>query len=78
MGSRIISLTDEAYDALSKEKRKGESFTEAILRLTRKNGKLSDCFGTWEMSDKEEERVVKNLTKNWKRVGEHFIEMSRQ
>jgi len=72
MGSKIISITNEAYDALAREKQKGESFTEAILRLTRKTGKLSDCFGTWEMSDKEENQIFHELSKNWKRAGEHL------
>lgn len=57
MGSKNISITDEAYNALSRERRKGESFTEAIIRLTLRTGKLSDCFGTWEMSDKEKETI---------------------
>ena len=61
MGSKNISITDEAYDALSNEKRKDESFTEIILRLTRSKGKLVDCLGTWKMSDKEEERIFERI-----------------
>ncbi len=71
MGTKNISITDEAYDALSREKRKGESFTEAILRLTRKSGKLMDCFGIWEMSDKEKRRIFeKELPAGWRRSTE--------
>lgn len=41
MGSRTIAVTDAAYARLAAEKRHGESFTDVILRLTRKR-KLSD------------------------------------
>jgi predicted CopG family antitoxin len=66
MGSRNISITDEAYKALSREKRKNESFTQVIIRLTRNGSKLSDCFGTWQMSD-EERKVIfeKEIASGW-------------
>ncbi|MFC6965119.1 antitoxin VapB family protein [Halocatena marina] len=32
MGTKNISLTDEAYETLKARKREGESFTEVILR----------------------------------------------
>lgn len=32
MGTKNISLTDEAYETLKAHKREGESFTEVILR----------------------------------------------
>jgi predicted CopG family antitoxin len=68
MGSKNISITDEAYEALTRERRKGESFTEAILRLTRKSGRLMDCFGTWEMSDKEKEAIFeKEVLAGWRK-----------
>lgn len=34
MGSRTVAITDTAYEALAREKRSGESFTDAVLRLT--------------------------------------------
>jgi predicted CopG family antitoxin len=36
MGTRTISITDAAYARLAAEKRPGESFTDVILRLTKK------------------------------------------
>ena len=55
MGTKTISITEEAYDALLREKANKESFTDTILRITKKSGKIADCFGTWKMTDKEEE-----------------------
>ena len=34
MGTKSLTITDEAYDRLKEHKREGESFTETILRLT--------------------------------------------
>lgn len=68
LGSKNISITDEAYDALYKEKRKNESFTETILRLTQSKGKLADCLGTWVMSDEEGKKIFQeDLPKHWRK-----------
>jgi len=39
MGHKTITISDEAYAALAGLKQKRESFTEAILRLTRKKSR---------------------------------------
>ena len=54
MGTKTISITEEAYKALLREKVNKESFTETILRITKKSGKIADCFGAWKMTDEEE------------------------
>lgn len=35
MGTRTISLADDAYEALSAMRRPGESFSDVVRRLTR-------------------------------------------
>jgi len=65
MATKTISITEEAYEALIREKKDKESFTETILRITKKTGKLADCFGTWKMSDKEEKAIVDELSSGW-------------
>jgi len=70
--SKNISITEEAYEALQREKGTGESFTKAILRLTRKRGKLSDSFGSWKTTDEEQEAIRVELTKGWRRVEERI------
>jgi predicted CopG family antitoxin len=72
MPSKNISMTDEAYEALLREKRDNESFTETIIRLTRGRGRLSDCFGSWNMTADEEAKVARELSKGWKRVQERL------
>jgi predicted CopG family antitoxin len=46
MVTKTISITEEAYDALLREKINKESFTDTILRITKKSGKIADCFGS--------------------------------
>jgi len=79
MGTKTISIKDEAYEALRREKIDKESFTDTILRITKKSGKIADCFGGWKMTDNEEEAVWVELSKGW-HMGQERIsdEMSRQ
>lgn len=78
MGTKTISITEEAYEALLREKVNKESFTDTILRLTKKSGKIADCFGTWKMTDEEEEAVRSELSKGWRLSQERMTrEVSR-
>jgi predicted CopG family antitoxin len=78
MGTKTISIKEEAYEALLREKINKESFTETILRITKKSGKIADCFGSWRMTDREEEAFQAELSKGWHIVQERIVdEMSR-
>ncbi len=72
MASKNISITEEAYNALLQEKKNSESFTQTILRITKKKGKLSDSFGAWKMTDKEEQDIKDELSEGWRMVQERF------
>ena len=65
MAIKTISITDAAYESLKREKRGNESFTEIILRLAHTRGNLSDCFGSWKLTDAEEEAIKKELSNGW-------------
>lgn len=49
MGTKSLTITDEAYERLKEHKRDDESFTDAILRLTGSDQDLLKGFGA--MSD---------------------------
>jgi predicted CopG family antitoxin len=58
MVSKTISITEEVYNLLSKMKLEGESFSDAITRLIRSGGRLSECAGLWkDMSIGELEEI---------------------
>lgn len=78
MGTKTISIKQEAYEALLREKINKESFTDTILRITKKSGKIADCFGTWKMTDEEEEGIRSELAKGWQLAQERIShEVSR-
>lgn len=78
MVTKTISIKKEAYDALKREKMDNESFTDTILRITKKSGKIADCFGTWKMTDEEEEDIRSQLSEGWRSMKERMTnEMPR-
>ncbi len=45
MAHTTITISVDAYEALKRERREGESFSEEVLRLTGEKHKLSDLAG---------------------------------
>jgi len=57
MTSKNISITEDVYEMLSRLKLEGESFSDAIRRLAKRN-RISECAGLWaDMSDDEYEAI---------------------
>lgn len=66
--TRVISLSDEAYEELRKLKRGGESFSDVVIKITKKERKpLTSFFGAWP-DKKEVDRIEKELEKERKRA----------
>ena len=64
MTSKNISITEDVYDMLSRLKLEGESFSDAIRRLAKRN-RLSECAGLWaDMSEEEYEAIRKGSLKS--------------
>ena len=61
MATKNISITEEAYDRLSNLKKKNESFSEIIVRVTGK-ANLRDFFGI--ISKKKADEVSNNIKKS--------------
>ena len=72
MATKTISITEKAYEALLREKKNKESFTETILRITKKSNKIADCFGAWKMSDEEEAAIHSELSEGWRMTQERI------
>lgn len=61
MGTKTISVTEAAYQRLAQEKRRGESFTDVILRLTQRRS-LRDLAET--VTSEEAEALSEAIAKN--------------
>jgi predicted CopG family antitoxin len=51
MGSKTITVTEEAYERLKAHKREGESFTDTLLRLAGERGGRWDGYGSLRDAD---------------------------
>ena len=70
---KTITISDEAYKALLREKRPNESFSATILRLVRSKTSLLDLAGAWKDADpKRLEGAFKELEEMWKRWSTRF------
>jgi predicted CopG family antitoxin len=47
MSSRNVAVRKDVYDALQREKRPQESFTQLFLRLLNQRGPLEELRGAW-------------------------------
>ncbi len=60
MPTKTITITEEAYRRLKREKLKGESFSDVIIRLTeRREGDISEFAGAWREAEDIEEIIRK-------------------
>jgi predicted CopG family antitoxin len=51
MGSKNITVTEEAYERLKAHKREGESFTDVVLRLSTQERDVWDGYGAFRSVD---------------------------
>lgn len=56
-----ISLTREAYEALIRLKREGESFSELVLRLAREKERMWNYFGSVPLTEEEERKMLRAI-----------------
>ena len=62
MGTKTISIMEDVYEILVRNKKPNESFSEEIRRLVPKKGNIMECAGLWaNMGDKEVEDMKKNI-----------------
>ena len=67
-GHKTLTISEEAYKRLAAQKRKGESFTDAILRLTEGRTRLSKYAGAWkDVDDSTVTRVFEEIEQMWRK-----------
>ncbi len=68
MSDKTITITLEAYEALKRLKKLGESFSDVILRLVKKHRSLMDLAGSWSNIDDESiEKMLREFKEAWTR-----------
>ena len=73
MGTKTISIDDEAYKRLKKQKIGNESFSEVVKRITKPvhNKSLLEFAGKWELNENE----LITMKKKIKDLGRDFDDM---
>ncbi|HXW67951.1 MAG TPA: antitoxin VapB family protein [Thermoplasmata archaeon] len=56
MSSKNVAIQRTIYDALEREKRRGESFTELFARLLHQPGTLEELRGAWGVGGAAEDQ----------------------
>ena len=65
MSTKTITIMNDAYLALLRNKLKNESFSEAIRRILSKKSNIMEFAGSWSnLSDKEIEDMKKRIEEN--------------
>lgn len=60
MPTKTVSLSEDAYELLSREKRPGESFSDVVRRLTSKKHPLSYFAGAWKNMPAEKRQMIED------------------
>ncbi|MEK6850002.1 MAG: antitoxin VapB family protein [Nanoarchaeota archaeon] len=76
MATKTITIMDDAYMLLLRNKMKSESFSEVIRRHFTRKRNIMEFAGAWkDMSDKEAEELKRNIENIGKRM---TIELARK
>ena len=75
MGTKTITIMDDAYELLSRNKRKDESFSDVVRREFSKKGSILDLAGAWsDLSDKDAMEMEKAVKKSREYTRKHVME----
>ncbi|MBI5331940.1 MAG: antitoxin VapB family protein [Candidatus Aenigmarchaeota archaeon] len=64
--TKVISISDEAYEKLAAIKDRNESFSKAVVRLVSKSNKRSilEFAGKWSGDIKEADKIFKKIAED--------------
>ncbi len=64
MGTKTISIMDDAYNILVSKKHRGESFSEVIRKLAKTKKDIMQFAGVWEKIPMKEIEIMKAKIRN--------------
>ncbi|MEM3374156.1 MAG: antitoxin VapB family protein [Candidatus Woesearchaeota archaeon] len=65
--TKVISLSDDAYELLKSLKEEGESFSDVVRKIAGKKKHISEFFGILKEDTKEWEEISKKIYEDRKR-----------
>ena len=79
MGTKTISIMDDAYELLKKRKLRGESFSGVIRRELGKKRDIMEFAGAWShLGDKRLNEIESNVKKLRKRFSREINDRSKK
>ena len=73
MGTKTISIMDDADELLLRHKKPNESFSEEIRRIVPKKGNLMEFAGTLNMTEKEAKELKDEIERIGKMATKQFL-----
>ena len=78
MGTKTITIMDDAYELLVRNKRKDESFSDVVRREFSKQGSIIDCAGILsDLTDRQVEEMENAIKKSREYTRKHIMERIR-
>ncbi|MDP3765834.1 MAG: antitoxin VapB family protein [Nanoarchaeota archaeon] len=75
MGTKTITIMDDAYRLLVRSKRKDESFSDVVRRGFSKKGSILDVAGAWsDLSDRDVKDMEDAIKKSREYTRKHLME----
>jgi len=75
MGTKTITIMDDAYELLVRNKKKDESFSDVVRREFSKKGSILDLAGAWsDLSDKDVKEMENAVKKSREYTRKHIME----
>ena len=75
MGTKTITIMDDAYELLVRNKKKDESFSDVVRREFSKKGSILDLAGAWsDLSDKDTKEMENAVKKSREYTRKHVME----
>ncbi|MBD3283040.1 antitoxin [Candidatus Pacearchaeota archaeon] len=66
--TKVISLSDDAYNMLKDLKEEGESFSDVVRRIVKKKQNLLDFAGCWKGDKEELDMIEKKIYEDRKKT----------